>query len=260
MTFIVDASVAMKWFVPEEMYEQAQSLLFCCGGDLEAPDLLVTEVANIAWKKFLRNEITHDQARAIPLEAYSYLAACHPSIYLLDQALEIAIALNHPIYDCIYLACAIERNALFITADKRFFGRVQETEFAENTIFLGDWPTSTAKVQSIRRIKEIVERLSKTDHIVISNIETFLAENQGKWPSPIWGTLFRYLDELPQHDLIDIYAICLLGLGDADDYWSAHEKAFDEFRSKPKTMVIKTAAFCKESYLEKGLHVLKKPC
>ena len=39
---------------------------------------------------------------------------------LIDTAYKIADDLNHPIYDCLYLAAAIERDTHVVTADKRF--------------------------------------------------------------------------------------------------------------------------------------------
>ena len=64
MTYVVDAGVAIKWFVPEPLQDRAQSLLYAEGGQLEAPDFLIAEVANIAWKKAMRQEITASQAKS----------------------------------------------------------------------------------------------------------------------------------------------------------------------------------------------------
>ena len=49
MTVVIDASVALKWFVEEQGTDQAAALL--AGNDLLiAPDLIVAEVANAGWK------------------------------------------------------------------------------------------------------------------------------------------------------------------------------------------------------------------
>lgn len=38
----------------------------------------------------------------------------------IDAALQLAIDLNHPIYDCLYLALAIRLDTHVVTADRRF--------------------------------------------------------------------------------------------------------------------------------------------
>ena len=50
MSYVVDASVAIKWFIEEELHEQALSL-FDQPDALVAPDLICMEIANVAGKK-----------------------------------------------------------------------------------------------------------------------------------------------------------------------------------------------------------------
>lgn len=64
------------------------------------------EVANIAWKKATQREISAAHARAIASAIGHYIPTLHPSSAVIERALEIALALKHPIYDCLYLACA----------------------------------------------------------------------------------------------------------------------------------------------------------
>ena len=64
MILVVDASVAIKWFVQEPLRPQARTLL-ADRHEFVEPDLLVAEVANIAWKKTVRGEIQPEQARSI---------------------------------------------------------------------------------------------------------------------------------------------------------------------------------------------------
>jgi predicted nucleic acid-binding protein len=44
----------------------------------------------------------------------------------LEAATRIAIELDHPAYDCVYLALAVESNCRFVTADERFPRKVGE--------------------------------------------------------------------------------------------------------------------------------------
>jgi len=142
VTYIVDASVAAKWFVRETLHDQARTLLHDHGDDLEAPDLLLTEVANIVWKKVRRDEIIPEQARAILPEVRASIAAFHASTDLVERALEIAVALRHPVYDCLYLACAEATDRLLVTADEKLVAAVRIAGVAGLVCHLGEFPAT----------------------------------------------------------------------------------------------------------------------
>lgn len=144
MSVVVDASVAIKWFISEDLHDLARALLYDRGGDLQAPDLIMAEVANVAWKKTLRGEITHQQARAIPLETNACLSAQHSSASLVGPAMEIGLTLKHPIYDCIYVACAVERSCSLVTADARLVSAAAATGLATTVRPLSDWASPGA--------------------------------------------------------------------------------------------------------------------
>lgn len=117
MTLVVDASVAIKWVVPETQSEEADLLL---AGDhaLEAPDLLATEAANTLWKKIVRGELSARQAReALDVLLHGGLG-WHPAAPQLPRALELARLSRHPVYDCVYLALAESVDGTLVTADE----------------------------------------------------------------------------------------------------------------------------------------------
>jgi predicted nucleic acid-binding protein len=123
MTWVVDASIAVKWVIPEVLSDKADRLR---AGDDEmlAPDLLLTEVANALWKKTARREITPVEAdRALDLVKESGIDL-RPTGPLLARAVQFARRLNHPVYDCVYLALAEHEHVSFITADRRLLRRV----------------------------------------------------------------------------------------------------------------------------------------
>lgn len=118
---VIDASVAIKWVVPEVGSEAASDLL---GRELCAPSLWLAEAANALVKKTRRGEITQDEAR---LRARDLADAPIEPIelpILLPSAMRMAGELGHSIYDCFYLAAALLRNTTLVTADRRFAAKV----------------------------------------------------------------------------------------------------------------------------------------
>jgi predicted nucleic acid-binding protein len=133
---VVDASVAIKWFVREALHEEALRLLDHLD-TMQAPDLLVAEVTNIAWKKFRMGEIGERQAMEIAGTIRHGVPLLHSSALFNERALELAVALDHPIYDCLYLACAELVDGSLITADERFRRAAHKAGFADRVQILG---------------------------------------------------------------------------------------------------------------------------
>ena len=135
MSWVVDASVAVKWYVRENLHEEARALL-----DNEtvlvAPDWIVQEVAHAAFRKWRDNEIAQEQARTMIAMIPATFTELHISMSLVTRALEIAFVLRHPIYDCLYLACAEAAEAPVITADHRFYRAAIDGGFAKQIALL----------------------------------------------------------------------------------------------------------------------------
>ena len=116
MTWVVDASVAVKWFVDEVRSAEARAVL-ASGQPVIAPDLIIPESCNTAWKKVRRGDISLEQGeamvRALPL-AFDRLA---PTAPLSGRALELARRFDHPAYDCFYVALAEAESAILVTDD-----------------------------------------------------------------------------------------------------------------------------------------------
>jgi predicted nucleic acid-binding protein len=131
----VDASVAVKWFVPE-VHTTASLRLLDGDHELLAPDLLLPEFGNILWKKMRLQELTQGEGRdilrglrAIPLDLY-------PSEELLEPAFEIANGINRSVYDGFYLALALFHDCRLVTADRRFHSAIQASPFAANVLWV----------------------------------------------------------------------------------------------------------------------------
>jgi predicted nucleic acid-binding protein len=119
--YVVDASVAIKWVIAEPDTEAALRLR---GHELCAPDLLVAECANILWRKVRLGELSaHEASLAARLLERAEIDLI-PMRRLLDRATALAVALEHPAYDAIYLAVADSFGRPFVTADARLAGKL----------------------------------------------------------------------------------------------------------------------------------------
>jgi len=124
MTIVVDASVALKWYVDEEHSEQALALL-ASNERLIAPDLIVAELCNAAWRLVRRGELGREQLAIIARSVPDAFAALHSSASLAAGAAAIALELDHPVYDCFYMALSEANSAPLVSADRRLLTKAQ---------------------------------------------------------------------------------------------------------------------------------------
>lgn len=131
--YVVDASVAVKWLVSEPFSEEAATLLD--GRTLIAPDLLFAEATNALWAQCRRGEIARDDfAEAVDALKAAPVGVPHPMRRLVASAARLANDLNHPAYDCFYLALALQEQYPVVTADRRFFDVVRRHPYLADRI------------------------------------------------------------------------------------------------------------------------------
>ena len=127
---VVDASVAIRWMFALDRSDQAEGLLQS-SERLIAPDLVLAEITNAAWKLVAFAGFAQDTVRLTVSAAPKAFEEFIPSADLKDRALAIALELRHPAYDCFYLALAEQRGCQLITADDRLVRRCAGTAFAK---------------------------------------------------------------------------------------------------------------------------------
>ena len=133
--FVIDASVAIKWVIDEAGTQQA---LLLRRHPLSAPDLLVPECANILWKKVRRNELSRAEAILAARLLERAEIALEPMRRLLEPATRLALALDHPAYDCTYLALAQARSCALVTADERLYRKTLSLGFEPKVLRLAE--------------------------------------------------------------------------------------------------------------------------
>lgn len=120
---VIDASVAVKWFIDEDGSDVARDLQALV---MYAPAFIIVEVANIMWLKVRRGELTVKGALERLAKMRATPIAMSDDETLIEKALELATTLAHPIYDCLYLVLARARGVPLLTADRRL-ARVSAT-------------------------------------------------------------------------------------------------------------------------------------
>jgi len=116
--FIVDASVVVKWFVPEVHTDAARRLL-TLPHEYFAPDLLFAETANTIWNKTRRGELTAEHSRQLVEDIGRIAVETVPCRVLAIDGHELATATGRTVYDSLYLALAIRLKTRMLTADER---------------------------------------------------------------------------------------------------------------------------------------------
>ena len=139
--FIVDASVVGKWLVAETDSPRARSLI-ASQHYLRAPDLIVSEVANVLWKKAIRKEMSFAEMQSTLdklLQDYIDVAVrLLPARILVKQALNIAHSEKRSAYDSLYLATAVQARCRLVTADERFVRSIKSPILRPHIVSLND--------------------------------------------------------------------------------------------------------------------------
>lgn len=131
--FVIDASVAIKWVVGEPNSDRAVLLR---RKQLFAPDLLIAECANILWKKVRRSELSGAEAILAARLLQRADIQLEPMRRLLEPATRLSLALDHPAYDCTYLALAETLSCAMVTADERLYRKVASGDFGPKVLRL----------------------------------------------------------------------------------------------------------------------------
>lgn len=142
---VVDASVVVKWVLPEADSPRAREILDRqADGDIElfSPETVVSETGNAIWKRCrLMGELDEDRARRAFDAVLTLLPDLTSSRPLAAQALELALTFRHPVYDCVYVALALQRGCPLVTADRRLVRALGPA--TGHVVHLDDWTAET---------------------------------------------------------------------------------------------------------------------
>jgi predicted nucleic acid-binding protein len=120
---VVDAGVGLKWVVDEPGSDAAVAVAAARG--LVTPALFWIEAANVLATKERRGELSRsgleDAWRDLMMAPMETMPVDPASA---KAALQLAVELCHPAYDCCYLELALTRRTTVVTADRSLAGCV----------------------------------------------------------------------------------------------------------------------------------------
>ncbi len=228
MKLIVDASVAVKWLFAETHSLEARQLL-APRIVLHAPDFILTEVANVIWKKARRKEIPSPQPYIDELANIADAVALQPSTELVIEAAVLAVHIDHPVYDCVYLACAQAASAPLITADERLALRAREAyptvdvwNIGETEIALRIATAATALVikhDTVQRAIDSYDAFRKTADSVIETVQRRPSgvrilspeDRDAYFETPAYRQLVKFIASLTLDERVDLKALAWYG-------------------------------------------------
>jgi predicted nucleic acid-binding protein len=129
-TFVIDASVAVKWFLPSSQ-EQYSGNAFALlkryvAGELRfvVPDLFWAELGNVCWKASRQGRWSQKDAQAAVSATKKRAFPTVSTLSLLEDAFAISMAFDRTVYDSLYIALALTVKSEFITADEHLANAV----------------------------------------------------------------------------------------------------------------------------------------
>lgn len=132
--YVVDASVAVKWFSDEVLSAEAETLLN--GHDLVCLDHTIVEVASALLRKARRagaiaSNITDH------LEALEALTEIRAAISHVHEATALATDHGCSVYDALYVALALLEGCQLVTADEKLYIALRGV-YPGTMLWLGD--------------------------------------------------------------------------------------------------------------------------
>ena len=130
MKYVLDASVAVKWVLPEPDSSKATALrddYRRAVHELLSPDTFTAEVAHALLKAERRKLIPHGEALVRLARVLRMLPQLHSILPdLLPRAAVIASEARIGVYDCLYVALAEREGCRMVTSDARLLGVLQK--------------------------------------------------------------------------------------------------------------------------------------
>ncbi|MFA6219462.1 MAG: type II toxin-antitoxin system VapC family toxin [Erythrobacter sp.] len=127
---VVDASLALKWYLDEALSDEAEAWFAENEGHIVVPPVFLIEVTGALVRRAnidseLRRASETSIARFVALFDEQLIKVENTELRQMVQAASLALDLGHPLKDCIYLALAMELGCDLVTCDARFAAKAK---------------------------------------------------------------------------------------------------------------------------------------
>lgn len=143
--YVVDASVAVKWFLPEPLADLADGILTLLrsgAAHLIAPDLIIAELGNALLRRVRSSELQPHEPNEM-LEQFLELSMdLQPMRMLATAASDIGVRAKCSFYDSLYAATAQDSGVPLVTADDELIRLLRRAGLGHLVIPLSDLDTS----------------------------------------------------------------------------------------------------------------------
>ena len=149
------------------------------------------EAAGALRKKVLGNEVGDEQARAALRDLSDYFSECIGSAQLADSAYELAGLLDHPVYDCFFLAATVIGDGRqLLTADMDFVRKVVGKGFGEYARVIGPRTVSVDLLNKLAlnesNFGHLIRRIAESESLISLRLDgppvTLLTKRVGNIP------------------------------------------------------------------------------
>ncbi len=137
--YVIDSSVAIKWYVPE-LHDAIAQRLIVASIPLHCPGFLAVELAAVLWKKIRREGLPRQDADDILDDLAKAPIIWNPTSTLVPAAFDLADRTNRSVYDCLYLALAVQLDGVMVTADEKLANALSTTVWSKHVIKLQNIP------------------------------------------------------------------------------------------------------------------------
>ena len=137
--FVVDASVAVKWLVPE-IHTDAALRLLEKNNTLAAPDLIFSEIGNVLLKKSRVGEIETDAAIEMLADFKGFPLQTYRTYESLEYAWTLAESNRLSFYDSLYVALSLKTSSRMVTADKKLYNSLKNATFKKYILWVENIP------------------------------------------------------------------------------------------------------------------------
>ncbi len=137
--YVVDASVAAKWFLPE-IHTEAALRPRHPDCRLHVPALFDLEFSNVICKKIRRQEMSIEEGHEMRRNIAKVSINRHPDKALLSDAFNLANQTFRSLYDCLYLALTLRLEARMVTADSKFHKEISRGSLSHHVLWVEDLP------------------------------------------------------------------------------------------------------------------------